>query len=94
MSAPAARTGGRPLGCRCQDVSRGGGVGGRVVTGVGEAVRGSTRRDPFSTLPDRIGKGDEVVLIGMDGGQRTGVPDQLPAARRSDAAGMRHAQIP
>ncbi len=40
-----------------------------------------------------VGQRDQVVVVGV-GGQRAGVPDQLPAARRGDPAGMADAEVP
>ncbi len=46
-----------------------------------------------ATLAHRVRQSHQIVLIGM-GGQRPGVPHQLPPARCGDATGVPDTQIP
>ena len=47
----------------------------------------------LAALAHGIGQCDQVVLVGM-GGQRAGVPHEVPSAGCGDPAGMGDAQIP
>jgi len=47
-----------------------------------------------ATFSHRFGERDQIVLVGVGGGQRAGVPDEFPASRRGDAAGMVDTEVP
>lgn len=92
MPTPATGTGGTVC-CRGQEPADGRGVACGMVPGVGEARRGRSGRDALASFSYRVRESNEVIFVGM-GGQRACVAHQLPAARRGDPAGVRHAQIP
>ena len=86
------------LGWREQTAAGRGGVGG-VQVGIGKPVE---RRadDPMGDAPiaraalaHRVGQGDQVVVVGMDG-QGSGVAHEVPSAGCGDPAGMADTQIP
>lgn len=60
---------------------------------IGESGDGAPGHHPVPSFPDRVGKGDQIVIVGVFG-QRAGVADQLPTARRGDPGGMADAQVP
>jgi cysteine synthase len=64
--------------------------GRRTATLADEIVKSVDRRtagDGIATLAHRLGQRDQIILIGV-GGQRAGVTDEFPAARRGDATGV------
>ena len=64
-----------------------------LATEIVKSVDRRTAGNGIATLAHSFGQRDQIVLVGV-GGQRTGVTDEFPAARRSDATGVTHTQVP
>jgi len=58
-----------------------------------KSVDRRTASDGVATLAHGFGQRDQIILVGV-GGQRAGVTNEFPAARRGDATGVADAQIP
>ena len=59
----------------------------------GKAADGRAEVGPLPAFAHRVGECDQVIVVRVRR-QRTGVANQLPAARRGDASGVQDAQIP
>ena len=95
MTASASGAGGA-LGSRGQDAGRRhlGRCSAVMATRIVKSVDRHTSYDHFATFSHRFGERDQIVLVGVGGGQWAGVPDEFPASRRGDAAGMVDTEVP
>jgi hypothetical protein len=59
----------------------------RLADEIVKSVDRRTTGDGIATLAHRLGQRDQIILIGV-GGQRAGVADEFPTARRGDATGV------
>src|SRR6202048_1138083 len=94
MPASASGAGGALPGLSQHAARRGRGRRTAVLaTEIVKSVDRRTGSNRVATLAYRCGQRDQIVLVGV-GGQRAGVADQFPAARRGDATGVADAQVP
>jgi hypothetical protein len=66
---------------------------GMMADGIVKPVDRWTGSDGVAALAHGFGQRDEIVLIGV-GGQRAGMPNQIPSARCGDATGVADAEVP